>query len=56
MSSVFPTPPQGKGGMLPCLQGEKRKIVRVRGLEDGKKPHALLKNGEVQDKPKLLLQ
>lgn len=43
VSSVFPTPPQGKGGMLPCLQGEKRKIVRVRGLEDGKKAHALLK-------------
>lgn len=56
VSSVFPIPPQGKGGMLPCLQGEKRKIVRVHGLEDGKKPHTLLKNGEVQDKPKLLLQ
>lgn len=25
VSSVFPIPPQGKGGMLPCLQGEKKK-------------------------------
>lgn len=56
VSSVFPTPPQGRVRMLLCLQREKRKIVWVRDLEDGKKEHYPLKNGEEQDEPKLLVE
>lgn len=38
-----PNTSTGKGRTFLCLQGEKRKIVWVQGLEDGKKEHSLLK-------------
>lgn len=46
-------PKKNEGGSQ-CQEGKKKKVVCVRGLEEGKREHSPLKNGE-QDQLELLV-